>query len=304
MLVWLTCLSLKNVQCTSAPDSANTWLPWAQTMQESDSPQDVLDFVTLPLPDSHPIDPDIDLRESDFDRNQLHFVSGPWPGSHSQRPESDSHPVPHDIDTRPRSETDSRQNLLDSPRPELDPISHEIASRTPPELAWLQDNIYFDDSPWPEIETHSIPDGINPHTPLVQHDRPNELNKLEIPGRESMETDSDDDELPFEIVSYERPPESERRVIFEAIRSMKQTNGGKLVNDEREDEYKILKISEDQTFHFLSQVVQKKNNQYLLHRFGLARLLDVPQEQYARILYLILKKESGGNTLHHRQINY
>ncbi|OAV92021.1 hypothetical protein PTTG_27800 [Puccinia triticina 1-1 BBBD Race 1] len=255
-------------------------------MQESDAPHEALDFATRLLPDSRPIAHDTDLRRSqgpDFDHNQLHFVSGPWPGWHSQRPESDSRPVPQHFDTRPRSETDSHQNLLDSPRPELDPISHEIASRTPPELACLQDNIYFDDSPWPEIETHPIPDGINPHSPSVQQEQPYSPNELQNSGRKRKEPSRDDAEIPFEIVNCGRPAKSERQIICEAIRSIKQINGCRLISDEREDEYKILTIKEDQIYRFLSQVVQKKRNKYNLHRFGLANLLDVTQEQYSQV---------------------
>ncbi|WAQ81858.1 hypothetical protein PtA15_2A171 [Puccinia triticina] len=192
-------------------------------------------------------------------------------------------PVPQHFDTRPRSETDSHQNLLDSPRPELDPISHEIASRTPPELACLQDNIYFDDSPWPEIETHPIPDGINPHSPSVQQEQPYSPNELQNSGRKRKEPSRDDAEIPFEIVNCGRPAKSERQIICEAIRSIKQINGCRLISDEREDEYKILTIKEDQIYRFLSQVVQKKRNKYNLHRFGLANLLDVTQEQYSQV---------------------
>ncbi|WAR53543.1 hypothetical protein PtB15_3B51 [Puccinia triticina] len=115
-------------------------------------------------------------------------------------------------------------------------------------------------------DLNSIP---SPQSPLISHgnnQRPQPVdqqewqndpaNELETPARKKLKTFSPNTR-PFQIIHAERPVESERRVIFEAVRSLEQTTGDKLIGNEGEGEYRMLQIEEDQINTFLLHCVHR-----------------------------------------------
>ncbi|OAV87581.1 hypothetical protein PTTG_29375, partial [Puccinia triticina 1-1 BBBD Race 1] len=243
MLSWLTCLFLKNVQCAFYTDSARTWLPRAQTTQETVS---LHDFVPSALSESRPTS---DIRtlqppELDYLNNIVDLVNAPWP---------ESHPFPRDN--------------IDNTLP-------------PPQSVYFQDTFNFAKRPRPE--SHPIHLGTNTHPPPVQQERQIDLDELGTPVMKKMKTSSGVDDPPFEIVNSKRPGESDRQLVFEAIRSLKKTNGIRLIGNEREGQYKMLEIREDQISNFLFRVEKRGRSLDPFLQIGMVRPPGMEPKEFNR----------------------
>ncbi|WAQ90382.1 hypothetical protein PtA15_12A371 [Puccinia triticina] len=205
VLIWLTSLFLKNVQCMLDPDPAQTWLAAVDDL--------------------------------------FHLGNSPWP---------ESAPSPHGVDPRPPPGSDPRHDdplVFDN---SLWPGSHQAT-----DSGYLHDMLpHFAYSPRPA--SHPILSSTNPRPPPVKRERQNDLDEAETAVRKRMKTSSDPADLPYKIVNAGRPEESEKRVVFEAIRSLERADGEKLIN-EQEGEYKMLQIGEDHISRFLIQMVQKRS---------------------------------------------
>ncbi|WAR62955.1 hypothetical protein PtB15_18B37 [Puccinia triticina] len=245
VLIWLTCLLLdQNVQCAFYLDPDATWLLRAPiTMQESDRLNDILHFAHSPLPESHPTGGINTLppSESDHLNDFLHLINSPWPQSHLN--------------------------------------SHGSLDNT--ELGYLHNNNIHNSANSPRPESHPTLSTTNTHSTTVQKKRKKyDIKKIKTSVRKKVKDSSDGTSPAFEIINSERPVKIEKKVIFEAIRSLKKFNGERFVGNEGEDEYKMLKIEEVQIRNFLSQVVRARNI-YLPQQNGRARLVETIKGDFA-----------------------
>ncbi|WAR63016.1 hypothetical protein PtB15_18B98 [Puccinia triticina] len=112
----------------------------------------------------------------------------------------------------------------------------------------LPNNNILDFTNTPLLEFSPILTSTNMHPTSVRKLRQKRQKKLKPLPRKNKKPSSDDTAPAFEIINSMRPVESEIRVIFEAIRSLKKVNGDRFIGSEQEGEYKMLKIEEDQVF--------------------------------------------------------
>ncbi|WAQ90383.1 hypothetical protein PtA15_12A372 [Puccinia triticina] len=206
-------------------------------------------------------------------------------------PRPESHPIPHGIDPRPLPASDSHHDefysfgkivddglfvLENSLWPESAPILSDTNTHLPTKLDDLHNILpHFANSPTPESQP--ILSTTNTHPSPAQRKRENDLDEAEATMRKKMKASSDTTDLPYEIINSERPVESEIEVVYEAIRSLELINGNKLIGNEQEGEYKMLKIPEDQISTFLVDLVHKRGTTDVFQQSRISKPRPVDQ---------------------------
>jgi hypothetical protein len=171
----------------------------------------------------------------------------------------------------------------------LDPES------VPPWLGWDQtmresdyncDLLDFASRSWPDlhIRPHHTSDHqeLHPVQPAKRQRESIELKEPEGPQKTKFRSITYHKFLPFVIFDTERPSQSEEAVIFDAIKSLRKTDGTKFI-DEAQGEYRMLKIEKDKIRAFLSTAVHRGQNTSGGYVIGKIRPSELSVEAFTKL---------------------
>ncbi|KAA1076372.1 hypothetical protein PGT21_004778 [Puccinia graminis f. sp. tritici] len=170
----------------------------------------------------------------------------------------------------------------------LDPES------VPPWLAWDQtmresdyncDILDFASSSWPDLDHFTPYSDHHEHPLLLQPAKrlreSNEPEEAEAPKRKMFRSFTYDRSLPFVTYDAQRPSELEEAVIFDAIKSLRKTDGSMFIDD-AQGEYRMLKIEQEKIREFLSMAVHRGQNTAGDYVIGNIRPSEVSVEVFTK----------------------